>query len=61
MIMIFGAPVLNDDISRHFFHFFVIFIFWAVGEVKGLKIAQNEKYRLHLPCAISQKHYSIRS
>ena len=43
MIMIFGALVLNDDISRCFFHFFEILIFWTVRGVKGQKIAQNEK------------------
>ena len=43
MIMIFGTPVLNDDISRVFFHFFEFFNFWTVRGVKGKNIAQNEK------------------
>ena len=38
-----------------FFSFFLILIFWAVRGVKGQKIAQNEKYQLHLSCAISQE------
>ena len=35
----------NDDISRcfFFFHFFNIFIFGAVREVKGSKMAQDGK------------------
>ena len=42
MIMIFGLIVKNYDISSCFFHFFEIFIFQAVKEVKWQKIAQNE-------------------
>ena len=42
-IMIFGTIVLNDDISRHFFHFFGRFHFLDCSGVKGLKITQNEK------------------
>ena len=56
MMMIFGTVVLNDDISMHFFE---IFIFRVVREVKELKIAQNEKYQLHPSCAISQEQYSL--
>ena len=41
------------------FHFLKILIFWAVREVKGQKIAQNEKQQLHLSSAISQEQYSI--
>ena len=44
--------------SVFFFHFFEIFIFWAVMGVKGQKIAQNEKYILNLLHAISQEQYS---
>ena len=33
----------NDDIPRHFFHIFEIFIFPGVRGVKGQKIAQSEK------------------
>ena len=54
----FWYTCVNDDISRHFFHFFKIFIFWAVRGVKGQKMTQNEKY-LHPWCAISQEQYSI--
>ena len=43
MIMIFDVIVLNDDISRWFFHLFEIFIFLAFRGVKEEKIAQNEK------------------
>ena len=47
MIMIFGTLVLNDDISRWFFHIFffflIFFISWAVRGVKGQKMVQNEK------------------
>ena len=41
-------------ISPGFFHSFEIYIFWAVRGVKGQKIAQNEKYQLHLSCTISR-------
>ena len=43
MIMIFGTLVKDDDISRHFFHFFDIFIFGAIRQLKGQKIVQFEK------------------
>ena len=33
--------------------------FGQVVGVKGQKIAQNEKYQLHLPHAISQEQYTI--
>ena len=56
LIIIFGAHVWNDDISRLFFYFFEILIFWAVREVKGQKIAQNDK-TLCLLCFIS--HYPL--
>ena len=29
-----------------------------LGGLKGQKIAQNEKYQLHVSCAISQEQYS---
>ena len=59
MIMGFGTPVWNDDISRIFFYFFEIFIFLAVIGLKGQKIAQNEKEQLHLSRAISQEQYRL--
>ena len=42
-----------------FFVFFLIKIFWAVREVKGQKIAQNEKEQLHPLRVISKEQYSI--
>ena len=59
MIMIFGTLVENDDIFRHFFHFFKILIFWAVrgvggggwGVVGGVKRAKNgPKWKISLVC-----------
>ena len=49
----------NDDIPKKIFHFFEIFIFWAVKEVKGQKIAQNEKQQLQPSCIISQEQYGL--
>ena len=44
MIMIFDTLVLNDNISRVFFHFVEILIFGGCKSgVKRQKIAQNEK------------------
>ena len=43
MIMISGTLVQNDNISRSFFHFFKILIFWVFRGVKGQKIVQNDK------------------
>ena len=45
--------------SRCGFHYFEVFIFWAVTGVKGQKIAQNEKQQLHPSRDISQEQYSI--
>ena len=42
-----------------FFHCFENLIFWAVRGVKGQKIAQNEKWKLHTSGAISQEQYSL--
>ena len=51
---------VNNDISRCFFSFFFIFIFWAIrgvgvswGGGKRAKIVQNEKEQLHPSHAIS--------
>ena len=51
MIMIFGTFVLNDDISRCFFHFFEIFTFGAAREVNGQKLSKmkNSNYIRHVP------------
>ena len=51
VIMNFHTLVLNDDIPRLFLHFFQVFTFWAVSEVKGKIIAQNENnnYIRHEP------------
>ena len=58
MIAISGARVLNYDISRDFFHFIKILIYWVVGRVKGQKMVQNEK-KLCLSRSISQEPYII--
>ena len=42
-----------------FIFFFSIWVFWAVKGVKGKKIAQNEKCKLHPSHAISEEQYSI--
>ena len=47
---------VNDNISRTFFHFFKIFIFWIVRGVKGQKISQNDK-KFYLSCLMYQKPY----
>ena len=58
MIMIFGPPVLNDDISRCFF-FFLIFLFFGLlgergGDKRAKKMAQDDK-KFHLLHFISQE------
>ena len=53
MIVIFGAHVQNDDISKHFFHFYEILIFGVVSEVKGQKMVQNCKKFCLVTCHIS--------
>ena len=40
-----------------FIFFFLILVFWAVREVKGQKIAQNEKWQLHPLHVISNEQY----
>ena len=59
MVMIFGTPVYNDDISRCYFHFFDIFIFWAVRGVKGQEIAKNDKKNLSVAVKISGTIYQM--
>ena len=56
MIVIYGALVLDDDIFRHFFHFFKILIFQVVGWVKVQKTIQNDKI-FCLSRSISHKPY----
>ena len=58
MIIIYGTLMENDNISRSFFLFFKILIFWVVRGVKRQKMAQNEK-KLCLSCSISQESYTI--
>ena len=58
MIVIFGTPVWNNDISRCFFHFFKILILWVVRWVKGQKMAQNDK-KFCLSHSKSQESYLI--
>ena len=51
-MMIFGTFVKNDDICSLFFFIVLKFSgFWAVREVKGKRIAQNENsnYIHHVP------------
>ena len=70
------APYLRNRTSSNHnfwytcvkFQFFKILIFLGVrwggkgaGGLKGQKIAQNEKWQLHMSRAISQGQYSIRS
>ena len=43
LIVIFGTYISNDGISRCFFHFLKILMYWAVRGVKGQIIVQNEK------------------
>ena len=57
MIITFGTPVLNDDISRHFF----IFLKFSFSGLLGGKSAKNcLKWKLTTSVrAISQEQYSI--
>ena len=43
MIVIYGTHMKNDNIFRHFFHVFKIFIFQVFRRVKGQKLVQNDK------------------
>ena len=58
IIVIHSTLVWNNDISRQFFQFFKMLIFWVVGGVKGPNIVQNEE-KLYLLCSISQETYII--
>ena len=55
IIVIFGTPFSNDNISMRFFQFFKILSFWFVRVVKGQKTVQNYKkfYLLHFISHIS--------
>ena len=62
--MIFGALVLNDDISKGFFRLlnFSYFGLLGGGGGGGSKRAKNSpkrKKKLHMSHAISQEQYSI--
>ena len=46
LIIIFGTHPYNDDISRCFFHFFEILMFWAVKAVKGQNMTKDNKENL---------------
>ena len=49
MIVIYGIHMQNDNISRYYFQFIKLLIFWVVREgVKGHEMAQNDKKLLHL-------------
>ena len=52
------SPVLNDNVSMYFFHFFKILIFWFFRKVKGQKMIQNDKKFCPLH-SISHKPYII--
>ena len=47
MVMIFGALVQNNNISRLFFSFFKVLVFRFVREKKGNKMPQNDKKFCH--------------
>ena len=60
MIMIFGALVSKDDISRYFFSFcFSIFIFQVVKGVTRQKVIQNTKKILSVMLQISRTIHHI--
>ena len=46
----------NDNIFRHFFHFFKILIFQVFSGVKVQKMVGNDK-KFSSPCSISQEPY----
>ena len=58
VIIIYGTHVSSDNISRCFFHFFKILIFWVVRGIKVQKMVQNDKKYCPLRL-ISQKLYII--
>ena len=58
MIFMYGTHVQNYSISRCFFNFFKILIFWGVRGLKGQKIIQNDK-KSCLLCSITQEPYII--
>ena len=53
MIVIYGTPASNDNISRWIFHFFKILIFGVVRGVKVQKMVQNDKKILSVMLHIS--------
>ena len=54
LIGFYGTHVLNNNISRHYFHVFKILIFWVHrGVVKGQKTVQNDKKILSILLHIS--------
>ena len=58
IVVIYGAFVWNDDITKRFFHLFKVLIFWVVRWIKGQKMVQNEK-KFCLSRSISQEPYII--
>ena len=57
LIVVFVAQVWSDDISRCFFHFFKMLVFWIVREkVKGKKCPKMTRKLSH---SISQELYLI--
>ena len=61
LIVFFVAKVWNDDISKCFFHFFRILVFWSVrgdGVVKGKKWPKMKKKK-NLSHSVSKELYLI--
>ena len=58
MNVIYGTHVWNNNIFRHFFHFWKKKISWVVRGLKGQKMVQNEKKFCQLRF-ISQEPYII--
>ena len=54
------VPVLNDNFSMQFFHFFKILIFWVHRWVKEQKMVQNNKsYVCHVPYLSNHTSYDF--
>ena len=53
MIVICGTQVWSDNISKQFFHFYKILIFWVVRRVKGQKMTQDDKKQSVVPFYLS--------
>ena len=58
MTVIYSTHVKNDNISRIFFHFFKILIFWVLWRQKCKRWSKMTK-KLSLSCLVSQETYII--